>query len=97
MARELRFRVRQPGRRVREVTLVTMLLDRRRYPARSLAELYQRRWQAEIDQAGCRSSSRLHLGVAAGSRASVFSTCARKPKCPARGGPTVRRETGEES
>ena len=66
VTRELRFRVRQPGRRVREVTLVTTLLDRRRYPARSLAELYQRRRQAEIDQAGCRSSGRLYLGVAAG-------------------------------
>ena len=66
MARELRFRVRPPGRRVREVTLVPTLLGRRRYPARSLEELYQRRWQAVIDQAGCRSSSRLYLGVAAG-------------------------------
>jgi len=37
--RELRFRVRVPGRRVREVTVVTTLLDPRRYPAKALAKL----------------------------------------------------------
>jgi hypothetical protein len=49
VARELRFRVQEPGRRVREVTLVTTLLDPRRYPARALAKLYGQRWQVETD------------------------------------------------
>jgi hypothetical protein len=38
-AREVRFQVRIPGYRAREVTLVTALLDARRYPARALARL----------------------------------------------------------
>jgi hypothetical protein len=49
VVRELRFAVRQPGRRVRAVTVVTTLLDPRRYPAGALARLYGRRWQVETD------------------------------------------------
>jgi hypothetical protein len=47
--RELRFRVQVPGRRVREITLVTTLLDPRRYSAKALAKLYELRWQVEIN------------------------------------------------
>jgi hypothetical protein len=47
--RELRYRVEVPGYRVREVTLVTTLLDAAAYPASELAELYFRRWQVELD------------------------------------------------
>ena len=47
--REVRFRVGAPGRRVREVTLVTTLTDAGRYPAGELARLYERRWQVEGD------------------------------------------------
>jgi hypothetical protein len=49
LVREVRFAVREPGRRVRQVTLVTTLLDPRRYSARALAKLYAQRWQAETD------------------------------------------------
>jgi hypothetical protein len=49
VVRELRVRIRQPGRRVREVTLVTTLLDPQRYSARALAKLYERRWAAETN------------------------------------------------
>ena len=49
VVREVRFPVRRPGRRVREVTLVTTLLDARRYPAAALARLYERRWLVEGD------------------------------------------------
>lgn len=49
VVRELRYDVRLPGRRTRRVTLVTTLRDPRRYPARALAGLYGRRWQAETD------------------------------------------------
>jgi hypothetical protein len=45
--REVRFRVGVPGRRVREVTLVTTLTDADRYPAAELARLYERRWEVE--------------------------------------------------
>ncbi len=49
LVRELRYRVMQPGYRTREVTLVTTLLNAERYPASELAELYDRRWQAEVN------------------------------------------------
>jgi hypothetical protein len=47
--RELRYRVEVPGYRVREVTLVTTLLEASSYPASELAELYYRRWQVELN------------------------------------------------
>jgi hypothetical protein len=47
--RELRYRVEVPGYRVREITLVTTLLDAATYPASALADLYYRRWQVEVN------------------------------------------------
>jgi hypothetical protein len=47
--RELRYRVEVPGYRVREITLVTTLLEGAAYPASELAELYYRRWQVELN------------------------------------------------
>jgi len=49
VVREIKWRVRVPGRRVREVTLVTTLLDAEQYPAEAIAKLYERRWQVEVD------------------------------------------------
>jgi hypothetical protein len=49
LARELRVAVKAPGRRVRALTLVTTLLDRRRYPKAALARLYERRWEVEVN------------------------------------------------
>lgn len=49
VVREVRFTVRIPGCRTREVTLVTTLTDAKRYPARALARLYARRWQVEVN------------------------------------------------
>jgi hypothetical protein len=49
LVRELRLRVRAPGRRVHTLTLVTTLLDRRRYPREVLARLYEQRWQTEVN------------------------------------------------
>jgi hypothetical protein len=51
LVREIRVRVRTPGRRVRRVILVTTLLDRRRYPAREIARVYEQRWQVETNLA----------------------------------------------
>jgi hypothetical protein len=48
VVREIRVRVRTPGRRVQRLVLVTTLLDRRRYPAREIARLYEQRWQIEV-------------------------------------------------
>ncbi len=47
--RELRYRVETPGYRVREITLVTTLLDASTYPATELAELYYKRWRVELN------------------------------------------------
>lgn len=47
--REVRVRVATPGFRTRVVIVVTTLLDARRYSAHHLAELYRRRWQAELN------------------------------------------------
>jgi hypothetical protein len=47
--RELRYRLTPRGRRPREVTLVTTLLDPKRYPKRAVAELYGLRWQVETN------------------------------------------------
>lgn len=47
--REIRRRIRVAGARVREVTLVTTLLDAGRYPASAIVGLYGRRWQVEVD------------------------------------------------
>jgi hypothetical protein len=47
--RELRYKISERGRRTREVTLATTLLDPKRYPATDLAELYGQRWQIETN------------------------------------------------
>jgi hypothetical protein len=47
--RELRIRVEQRGFRTREVIVITTLLDPEQYPAREIAKLYRRRWQAELN------------------------------------------------
>jgi hypothetical protein len=47
--REVRVRVDQRGFRTRELIVVTTLLDAKRYPASEIAQLYRRRWQAELN------------------------------------------------
>jgi putative transposase len=47
--REVRVVVNQPGFRVRELVVVTTLLDARAYPAEEIAELDRQRWQVELD------------------------------------------------
>lgn len=48
LVRHLHYRVEQKGFRVREVTLVTTLLDAAKYSAEELASLYGRRWSVEL-------------------------------------------------
>ncbi len=47
--REIKWRIRECHYRVREVTLVTTLLDPDRYPAAEIARLYKWRWQVEVN------------------------------------------------
>lgn len=49
MIRHLRRRIEQPGFRTRTITLATTLLDTDVYTAEELANLYRRRWQAELN------------------------------------------------
>jgi hypothetical protein len=49
LVRELRYRVTRRGSRVREVTLVTTLLDAELDPAADLAKLYEQRWEVETN------------------------------------------------
>jgi hypothetical protein len=47
--REVRVRVTQKGFRTKELVVVTTLLDAEEYPADEIAELYRRRWHAELN------------------------------------------------
>ena len=49
LVREIRYSIRIPGRRTRQVTLSTTLLDPVKYPAAELAKLYGRRWEIETN------------------------------------------------
>jgi hypothetical protein len=46
--REVRIRVRQRGFRTKQLVVVTTLADPETYPADEIAELYRRRWDAEL-------------------------------------------------
>jgi hypothetical protein len=47
--RELRVRFRIPGFRVRQLVVVTTLLDPQEFSVSDIAALYRQRWQAELD------------------------------------------------
>ena len=47
--RELKFTVTEPGRRPKTITVITTLTDPREYPKEVIAELYNYRWNAELD------------------------------------------------
>jgi Transposase DDE domain len=49
LVRELRVKVNTPGGRVQVLTLVTTLLDRKRYSKEVLARLYEKRWRVEVN------------------------------------------------
>ena len=59
IVRELRYRTGVRGLRVREITLVTTLLDPTAYPPSELAELYRQRWNVEVYQPEYPSSATL--------------------------------------
>ena len=46
--REIRLQVTQPGFRTRTILVVTTLLDATEYTADEIAQLYRRRWEAEL-------------------------------------------------
>jgi hypothetical protein len=46
--RVIRFKLSSPGYRPASVTLLTTLLDPKKYPAQDIAQLYARRWKIEL-------------------------------------------------
>jgi len=46
--RIIRMRIQVPGFRTTEITLVTTLLDEKKYPASAICELYLKRWRVEL-------------------------------------------------
>jgi len=46
--REVRIRVAQEGFRTKSLVIVTTLVDAEQYPAEEIAQLYRRRWEAEL-------------------------------------------------
>jgi hypothetical protein len=57
----VRVRVDQPGSRVRQLTVVTTLLDASEYPRMEIADLYHRRWHVELDLRNLKTT--LHMDV----------------------------------
>jgi hypothetical protein len=49
VVRELRVKVKTPGRRVHTLTLVTTLSDPAAYPKEALARRYETRWRVEVN------------------------------------------------
>jgi hypothetical protein len=47
--RQLRFTITEPGRRPQSITVVTTLTDPQAYPKQQIAELYNYRWNVELD------------------------------------------------
>ena len=47
--REIHYYVCIPGWRTKQITLITTLLDAQAYPSREIAELYNLRWEVELD------------------------------------------------
>ncbi len=59
--REVRYSVAIPGRRTRQVTLSTTLLDPAEYPASELAALYGRRWEIETNFAHLKTTLKMDV------------------------------------
>jgi Transposase DDE domain len=59
--REVRYHLRTPGFRTRQITLVTTLLDPQAYPVADLAELYRRRWQVETSLAHLKTTMQMDV------------------------------------
>jgi hypothetical protein len=59
--RELRYRVTRRGFRSQSVTLVTTLLDPRRYPKEAVVDLYGRRWQVETNLRHLKTTMRMDV------------------------------------
>lgn len=60
VVRAVRYRVEQQGWRPRQITLMTDLVDARRYPAEDLAALYLLRWRIEVNLRSLKRTLGMH-------------------------------------
>ena len=73
--RVIRFRITLPGCRKKTVTLMTTLLDKKRYSKRKLMRLYRRRWEMELRLADIKTTmglERMHLHTPEGCRKELW-------------------------
>jgi hypothetical protein len=59
LIRVIKVKVQTPGFRVKQLWVITTLIDAEKYPAAEIADLYRRRWQAELNI----RSLKTHLGM----------------------------------
>jgi len=59
--RYVKIEVDVPGFRTKSLTVATTLLDKDKYPARQLAELYRRRWMAELFLRDIKTTMRMEI------------------------------------
>src|SRR5437763_3746286 len=59
--REVRGQIHTPGCRVKELVVVTTLLDPQRYPREDILELYHQRWHVEIDLRSIKSQMKMDI------------------------------------
>ena len=73
--RVIRFRGKLPGGRRDTITLMTTLLDKKRYSTRKIMRLYRRRWEMELRLADIKTTmglERLHLHTPEGCRKELW-------------------------
>jgi Transposase DDE domain len=59
--REVRTRIAKPGCRVKELVVVTTLLDPDAYPMMDILELYHERWHVEIDLRSIKTQMKMEI------------------------------------
>jgi putative transposase len=57
--REVHHQVTQPGYRVKNLIVITTLLDAQEYPTQDIADLYHERWQVELDIRAIKASLKM--------------------------------------
>lgn len=59
--REVQVEIRQRGIRVRKLTIITTLLDAKKYSRDDLADLYHQRWNVELDLRSIKSTLKMDV------------------------------------
>jgi hypothetical protein len=59
--REVRIRINRTGYRAKSITLLTSLLDAKRYPVQEISDLYNSRWHVELDIRNIKSEMNMDI------------------------------------